>query len=179
MITNTYTDDGTLPSSYINSDDDLEEILPKKVKKQSSVKPEPAPKKRAPAKKPPPRQPTPEEILSDESTLESIALDLSEENDVTPDTSLESILSAPPKKRGPKPKSATVTPQTTSKPAKRASSGVKARGRKGGMVPETQVSVIEEESVEEVVDVLPRSLVPSSMNKRAVVEVLVKEMGLI
>src|SRR5271154_3507079 len=156
--------------------------------KPSEDKPTTKPKKQSKH-----RSPTPE-ILSEESSLDSIQLNPQGNDDNTPNTSLEwfetSISEpAPPKKRGRPPKSASATPQTQAKPRARSTSaqpagsgskaapGVKGRKPKLAVVPETQVeevSVVTEEE-EEVVEFVtgPRqgSILPASVARKPSFEV--------
>jgi hypothetical protein len=189
-MTSVYSDDeGTSHMTKLNADD-LEAIMPKKVKKQKQSKSDDQPK---PKKTKPVKEPTPD--ISVEYTQDSIQ-DI--EEDTTPDTSLDSILSAPPKKKGRPTKSTTATPQaqpararsasvqpSASKksivPSSTAKSGVKGRKPKSAAIPETQLemSVVEEEDEDvEEIHIAPRarqgSILPASVSRKSSYEVLLR-----
>jgi len=171
--------------------DELEAIIPKKAKKAKPTKSDDQPK---PKKTKPVKEPTPDiSEEEEEQTQDSIQLDI--EEDSSPDTSLESIHSQPPKRKGRPAKSTTATPQpqpargrsssvqpSASKkvavPSSTSKSGVKGRKPRAAVVPETQLemSVVEEvdEDVEEV-QIAPRSrqgsILPAFVSRKTSFEV--------
>ena len=174
-------------------DDELEEIIPKKVRKPSKpkgtlsdIEADPDESK---SKKSKPREPTPED-LTEESSRDSIV-----ESEIdTSNTSIEEessiSIEQPKKARGrppkstpqqsqkpPRARSVSVQPKVKSTPSSTAKPGVRGRKPKLSVVPETQmdISVVEEVDEIEEVELAPRprqgSILPASVMRKTSSEV--------